>query len=105
GSNLFDNIGLRYGSSAALYGSGNVGGALLLDNEEADFGSSRRLLLNLGAGSFGRKDVAVNMSIQNRKWRFSLKGFYQTATNDISFTDNNDSMRTLSNAALKAGGG
>lgn len=105
GSNLFDHIGLRYGSSAALYGSGNVGGALIVDNATADFKPSRHLSLNLGAGSYGRKDIAFNTAIQNSRWRFGLRGFYQTAKNNIPFTDNNDSLRTMSNAGLEAAGG
>lgn len=38
---LFDEVGLQYGSSAALFGSGNVGGALILAQSAPEFADHR----------------------------------------------------------------
>ncbi|WP_118972742.1 TonB-dependent receptor [Taibaiella koreensis] len=102
---LFDRISLQYGSSAALFGSGNVGGALLLEQYPATFINDKLVDLTLGGGSFGRRDMGAKALWQNGHWRISLRGFYQHATNDFLYTDGLQEERKLSNAQLTAGGG
>jgi len=101
---LFDNITLKYGSSAALYGSGNVGGALFLDNPYPDFDPAKHIGLNLGLGSFGSRNIGLNTSFQNKKWSILLNGFYQKAINDIPYTDQAGNAQRLDNAMLQGGG-
>jgi vitamin B12 transporter len=101
---LFDNISLQYGSSAALYGSGNVGGALMLDRNAASFKSSRLLKATIGAGSFGRKDIQLAAQWQQKRWRADLKTFYQQTNNDFNYTNSQQQEEKLPNAHLKAGG-
>jgi vitamin B12 transporter len=102
---LFSDVTLKYGSSAALYGSGNVGGALLLDNQYLDFTTKSNLGITAGIGSFGSQNLGLNTSFQDRKWSVHLNGFYQKATNDISYKDESGNNQRLDNAALKGGGG
>lgn len=102
---LFSDVTLKYGSSAALYGSGNVGGALLLDNQYPDFTTKKDMAITVGIGSFGARNLGLNTSFQDKKWSVHLNGFYQRATNDISYKDESGSNQKLDNAVLQGGGG
>jgi iron complex outermembrane receptor protein len=102
---LFNEVKLQYGSSAALFGSGNVGGALMLDDEPANFHKQKDLSLHLGYGSYGRMDGSIKTLFQNNKFKISLNGFYQRATNDFSYEDVQGNTQHLANARLKGGGG
>jgi iron complex outermembrane receptor protein len=102
---LFNEVKLQYGSSAALFGSGNVGGALMLDDEPANFYNRKEATLHLGYGSYGRMDGSIKTLFQNNKFRIGLNGFYQSATNDFSYNDVQGNVQHLTNATLKGGGG
>lgn len=102
---LFSDITLKYGSSAALYGSGNIGGALLLDNQYPNFYPKKSLAATIGAGSFGTANTGLNGLWQNHKWSISLNGFYQKANNDIDYKDASGNPQKLTNAHLEGGGG
>ncbi|WP_157977005.1 TonB-dependent receptor [Taibaiella helva] len=102
---LFDRISLQYGSSAALFGSGNVGGALLLEQYAATFTKDKLVDLTLGGGSYGRRDIGAKAVWQNNRWRVSLRGFYQHTANDFPYANDQGEERKLSNARLNAGGG
>lgn len=102
---LFDKISLQYGSSAALFGSGNVGGALLLEQYPATFSKDKLVELTLGGGSYGRRDIGAKALWQNDRWRISLRGFYQHTVNDFSYRNDQQEEQKLSNAQLDAGGG
>lgn len=101
---LFDNISLQYGSSSALYGSGNVGGALILAQYDPSFRKSKEIAVTLGGGSFGRKDIAAKAEYQNKHWRIGIRAFYQHANNNFKYLDGLQQEQTLENAQLKAGG-
>jgi iron complex outermembrane receptor protein len=95
---LFDDISLQYGSSSALYGSGNVGGALLLEDKPADFSRQEHAALTLGAGSFGKKDIALKTVFQNERWRFKWNTFYEAAKNDFPYCDAANHLEHMENA-------
>ncbi len=101
---LFDNISLQYGSSAALYGSGNVGGALMLDRNSPAFNPEWALKATVGAGSYGRRDLQLAGQWQQQRWRVDLKMFYQQTDNDFSYINSRQEKERLPNARLKAGG-
>lgn len=101
---LFDRISLQYGSAAALYGSGNVGGALMLERNVPDFSPGRSLRATIGGGSFGRRDLQLAGQWQQRRWSVGLKTFYQQAANDFNYINNLGQEERLPNARLKAGG-
>lgn len=48
---LFDEVGLHYGINATLYGSGSIGGAVLLENHHYQ---SKYKHFKIGTGSFGQ---------------------------------------------------
>jgi len=101
---LTDNVSIVYGSNSALWGSGNVGGALLIENNAPVFDSGRRHCgINLGAGSFGQYSGGVSALASGRRWYVSAKATGQTAKNDFTFTDAIGSHEKTSNGALKSG--
>ncbi len=91
---LMNNVNIVYGGSAALWGSGNVGGALLLENEKPVFDTTRQSLsVSGGAGSFGQYIGGVSGSVSCRRWYFSARIFAQSAQNDFVYTAGNGNTR------------
>ncbi len=101
---LFDQISLQYGSSAALFGSGNVGGMLALDQAPVNFSPGKHAALTLGGGNYGRLDGALKTSWQNRRFHVALHTFYQYAKNDFPYTDYDHQRKRMPHALLEAGG-
>jgi iron complex outermembrane receptor protein len=101
-----DRIRVAYGSSAGLWGSGNVGGALLLDSQLplTDSARSTAGAASIGMGSFGRRQLAARLSTSGRRTVYSLRAFGETARNDFRYRDNQDSFQNLSHSALRWGG-
>lgn len=103
---LFDDITLQYGGSGALWGSGNVGGALLIGNNPLRFYNKKPVWsLSLGGGSFNSYNGLLATQFQNAKWQISAKGFYQYARNDFEYVNAAQEQATLPHATLEAAGG
>ncbi|PZF71092.1 hypothetical protein DN068_20555 [Taibaiella soli] len=103
---LMDKINIVYGGSAALLGSGNVGGAVMLENDAPSFDSNRKFKLQLSgaAGSFGQYQAGAKASFSSKNWFTSLQAFGQTAQNNFTFTDQKRMDQSMPNAQLKGGG-
>jgi vitamin B12 transporter len=85
---LMNKVNIVYGGSAALWGSGNVGGALLLENDAPVFDSGKRSLSVAGGlGSFSQYLGGLKGSISGRRWYFSGNVFAQVAENNFPYTD------------------
>ncbi len=102
---VFNKISMQYGSSSALYGSGNVGGALLLSQDVATFLPNKKLSVMLSGGSFSRKAGVLQSQYQNNKIRIAVNLFYQNAQNNFTYTDYNNREHKMQNARLLAFGG
>lgn len=103
---LFDEVTLQYGGSGALWGSGNVGGALLLGNKPPRFYNKKPILsLSLGGGSFNTYNGLLATQFQDAKWHVSAKGFYQYARNDFEYVNTAQEQEKLPHAVLNAMGG
>jgi len=99
-----DKVSVIYGSSGALLGSGNVGGALLIENTLPVFDTARTTCAVTAAmGSFGQYLGGLNGSITRHRWYFSANLFAQTAQNDFKYTDETGKEKTLQNSHLKSG--
>jgi len=103
---LMDKIHVVYGGSAALLGSGNVGGAVLLENDAPTFDTTKRIRLQLSGamGSFRQYQGGIKAIFSSRKWFTSLQAFGQTAQNDFTFTNQQGNDQAMPNAHLKGGG-
>ncbi|MBA3827296.1 MAG: TonB-dependent receptor [Taibaiella sp.] len=102
---LFDKVSVAYGSSAALLGSGNVGGALILENDKPLFNPLPKTSVSaaLGAGSFGQYLASINYRYSNSKWYFSFNSFGQLADNGFQYKTLSGDNTTNINSRLQSG--
>jgi iron complex outermembrane receptor protein len=103
---MFNKVNLLYGSSAALLGSGNVGGAVSLENETPYFDTAIRLhtALSLGAGYFANYSGAIHITCSSPKWFGNLILFAAQAQNNFTYLSDSGTTKTLANARLKSFG-
>lgn len=81
-----DEISLQYGGSGTLWGSGNVGGAILMDSHlPAD--SGMQFSLSADAGSWNNSRIAAACFIGGRKAGFMLRAAGSAGKNDFPFAD------------------
>ncbi|MCD6063693.1 MAG: hypothetical protein K0R82_1604, partial [Flavipsychrobacter sp.] len=104
---LMNKVNIVYGSSSALWGSGNVGGALLVENNKPVFDSNGKAQHSVSAvaGSYGQYQLGVRSSLSTRRWYIAANAFGQTANNEFPYNDRVDSnarKRTI-NSALQSG--
>src|SRR5690606_19724043 len=97
-----DQVKLVYGSSSALWGSGNVGGAILINDDDFKYKKQPELSGNLysALGSFGQKSLGAQVQFLNKKLNIDVKGFRQHADNDFKFSNYQDSTIVLQNSKL-----
>ncbi len=102
---LFMNkVSVLYGGSAALLGSGNVGGALLLESDVPTFDSAgRSLSVNIGAGSFGQYMGGLKGSVSRRRWYLSAMAFGQSAQNNYPYVNDTGASVRMTNSKLQSG--
>ena len=99
---FMSRVNIVYGGSAAMWGSGNVGGALLLESETPVFDTGKRALsFSGGAGSFGQYLGGLAGSISGKRWYFSANVFAQTAQNSFPYTDNHGLRQDMPNSRLQ----
>jgi iron complex outermembrane receptor protein len=101
---LVDKINVVYGSSSALLGSGNVGGALLLEQDAPSFTGKKYIRASVGAGSFGQWQGGAGLGFSTKKWYVSARLFGQAAQNNFRYTDGSGAEKTTENARLSGGG-
>ncbi len=88
-----DDIKLQYGGSSALWGSGAVGGAILLNNRPVfDHGFSADA--GIAFGSFEDRRQHVGISISKPKWISSIRLFNATARNDFKYLNTDEPTAT-----------
>jgi vitamin B12 transporter len=81
-----DRVSVQYGGTSALWGSGAMGGTVLLDNVAA---FSRGLDVDAGAsiGSFGDQRQDAGIAYSTARWASSIKFFNASARNDFSYAN------------------
>lgn len=101
---LMDKVNIVYGGSSALWGSGNVGGALLVENNRPVFDEdgSSQYAASAVAGSFNQYQLGLRASLSTRKWYMAANAFGQSANNGFSYTDNGIEKKTA-NSKLRSG--
>ncbi|HRO42391.1 MAG TPA: TonB-dependent receptor [Flavipsychrobacter sp.] len=97
---MINKLHLIYGSSAALWGSGNIGGALLLESDAPSFQKKFQYEFALGAGSFGQYQAGGKIGFAKRKFNFSTNVFAQTARNNFKYENDLGETERTSNAHL-----
>ena len=81
-----NKVDIVYGGSAALLGSGNVGGALLLENDAPVFtDNNNHVSIYLGGGSFSQLVGGFTGSTSNKRWYFSASGYGQSGIDNFRY--------------------
>ena len=101
---MMGSVGIVYGGSGALLGSGNVGGALLLEDAAPFFvRDSSRLAVSLGGGSFTQLMGGLNGSISRGRWFFSVSGYAQYGVDNFKYTTQQGAKTLMPNDTMHAG--
>lgn len=101
-ASLFENISIDYGSTSSIYGSGAVGGSVILNNA-ALFQSGLRSQISYSVGSFNNQQQALKVSYGDKKTFSSIKLFNQWGNNDYTFL-NQGKVQKQTNAKLQQSG-
>ena len=102
-ANLFEQVRLNVGGDAGRYGSGSIGGNVLLDNQgdvlsEDGFAIGVKTVL----GSFERYHQGLRYSFRNGKWWGATRAVFETAEEDFTYQIREDlPVITNTNAARK----
>lgn len=101
---LLQQIDIVYGGSSALWGSGNVGGALFLRTEDPAFDSVRKLSYELAgaAGSFGQRQYGGKIRMTTGSFFASAALVRQEGKNDFSYTDDFGTKKKNVHSALSS---
>lgn len=113
---LMNKVNVVYGSSAAMWGSGNVGGALLVENDLPGFDSNSSFMQSASAvaASFNNYRLGLKSAISTPKFVLSVNAFGQTGENNFLYTatsggfaysssTNKTTEVRMSNAELQSG--
>ena len=101
---MTDKVGIVYGGSGALLGSGNVGGALLLENAAPFFvKDSSRLAVNLGGGSFTQLMGGFSGAVSRNRWFFSVSGYGQYGIDNFKYTTQQGARMLMPNDTMRNG--
>ncbi len=93
------SVTVDYGSSAALWGSGNVGGAILLQDERPLFGNGKWSgEVAGGAGSFGHYSGLGNVRYSGKRLFATVAGSAVRAENDFEVVDERGNHFVTENA-------
>lgn len=81
---LIEGVAIQYGSPAALFGTGNIGGAVhLLSDETKEKGFVTKLLL--GTGSNAAYTGGAKIFLTQKKFRMQQKVYWQQAENNYAY--------------------
>lgn len=104
---LMNKVNVVYGSSSALWGSGNVGGAVMVENELPDFDKEGSFTQSISAvaASYGSYHIGLKTSLSTGRLALSANLFGQSAQNNFNYTDADDKQQKMQNAKLQNGVG
>lgn len=85
-SALINNAEIQLGSSASLYGSGVIGGAIHI-NSQPDFRKATNISISGLAGSFGLYEGSGSGVFSNKKWYSRLAGYYRNCENNFQYNN------------------
>lgn len=98
-----DEIGIQSGSASHLWGSGAVGGSVLL-NSKSRFGSGLQVKLGSEIGSYGQFRPQVKVGYGTQNWYGVVRSYYSEARNDYPVSEKNFRSDHLGHAATQQKG-
>jgi iron complex outermembrane receptor protein len=99
---LFGNIGLQYGGSSALAGSGLIGGSLRLANYP-EFNSPGKALFTSEMTQYGNFSLGTRISRGSEKMTWTGAGYFTHNRNQFKYTDLTGNKQTLDHALASSG--
>ncbi len=81
-----DNVSVQKGGSAALFGSGAMGGVISLENQMS-FNKGLGIGLFTSLGSFENMQYGASVRYSGKKAVFLIKAFHKEGKNDFPFTN------------------
>ncbi len=101
---LMNKVNVVMGSSSALWGSGNMGGALLVENDLPRFSKEEEYTQSVSAvgGSFQQYRLGVNATMSSPKLVLGVNVFGQSAKNNFPH-QRNGQEQYMTNAGLRSG--
>jgi vitamin B12 transporter len=99
---FFESVALQYGGSSALFGSGNIGGGLHLENHP-HFSAPLAIKLTAGLGSFHEFLGNAKVSYGGEKIAYAGGVSLKNNDNDFPYTDNQHQRVRQQNAAFSNG--
>jgi vitamin B12 transporter len=81
---LINSAEIQLGSSASLYGSGVIGGAVHL-NSTPDFKEEMNIAISGLTGSFGLYEGSGSGIFSNKKWYSQVAGYYRQCENNFPY--------------------
>ncbi|MBW3546119.1 MAG: TonB-dependent receptor plug domain-containing protein, partial [Bacteroidetes bacterium] len=100
---MIESIGIQPGSAGALYGSGSIGGTILLDSEIDPGKDGNRVDLRMEAGSFGYLFTGIKAGYKSGKWSGRTSLFRSYIENDFSYDLNGKEVRQKNASVLDYG--
>lgn len=91
---LFNDIGIEYGGSASLFGSGAIGGSVHLNNKNK-FNAGFVTATNLGVGSFGLKNASTKILVSKTRFVSSTKVYTSYSENNFTYKDTLDKEQPI----------
>lgn len=83
---IFDDIGIEYGGSASVWGSGAMGGSIHLNNKPK-FNKGLTTILNLGFGSYASQKLNSAVHYSGKKFSSSTKVYLNQSKNNFEYSD------------------
>ena len=100
---FIDEIGVQSGSASHLWGSGAVGGSVLLNNKPR-FSSGLQIKTGSEIGSYGQFRQQLKLGYGTKKWYGNVRGYYSQARNDYPATYIEQTKAPLGHAATEQKG-
>jgi vitamin B12 transporter len=91
---LFNDIGVEYGGSSSLFGSGAIGGSIHLNNKNT-FNTGFVTATNLGVGNFGLKNASTKILISKARFVSSTKVYTSYSENNFTYKDTLDKEQPI----------
>lgn len=83
---LINSAEIQLGSSASLYGSGVIGGAIHI-NSQPDFKKTLNISVSGLTGSFGLYEGSGSGIFSNKKWYSRVSGYYRECENNFPYNN------------------
>lgn len=83
---FFESVSILHGGASSIFGNGNMGGAVHLENNPT-FDKLIMFDLETGYGSFEDKRISSNLSISGEKWYSKTSVFFKGVQNNFTYLD------------------